>query len=302
MLIDWIRCDSYDDAKNYSHVLYLHEWHEKPFYWGKADNSFFGGHKRKYDGLHATGRYNSGYRHWIEGCLRHGAKLYIGRLDNMARTRIDDLENYLIATFGHVMNTKVDTVAADLVVEHIGSVPGSIRNHASQQQLGFQYFAYGSNMLTRRLTSADRAPSAKPAGIGYVIGRRLTFDKVSSDGSGKCDAQTTGTTTDRVYGVVFQIALADKVALDKAEGLDKGYAEERIDVVTAKGILQLDTYIATKKDPHLLPYHWYKAITVAGAVEHQLPMHYVEWLRAFESIEDPDVKRRAENEALLFVN
>src|SRR3990167_6529353 len=89
----------------------------------------------------------------------------------------------------------------------------------------FKYFAYGSNMLTRRLRAKKQAPSAKPIGIGYVAGRRLTFDKVSQDGSGKCDAEATGKKTDRVYGVIFEIALTDKVALGKAEGLRKGYAE-----------------------------------------------------------------------------
>jgi len=301
MVIDWVQCESYDDAKNHSRVIYLHEWNGKPFYWGKANNSFFGGHKRKYDGLHASGRYNSGYRHWIEGCLRHGAKLYIGRLDEHERTRIDDIENYLIVTFGHVMNTRIYAVAGDLVVEHKGAIPDSIRNHMFQQHVSFKYFAYGSNMLTRRLTAVDRAPSAKATGIGYVEGRRLTFDKASRDGSGKCDAHATGNRTDRVYGVIFEVSLSEKAALEKAEGLGKGYAEERVDVVTSTGIVEVDTYIATHKDPVLRPYHWYKAITVAGAVEHMLPQGYVEWLRTFESIEDVDATRRANNEALLFV-
>ena len=166
----------------------------------------------------------------------------------------------------------------------------------------FQYFAYGSNMLTRRLTAADRAPSAKPVGIGYVEGRRLTFDKVSQDGSGKCDAEATGKKTDRVYGVIFEIALTDKAALGRAEGLGKGYTEERVEVIASTGKVHLETYIATKKEPVLRPYHWYKAITVAGAVEHGLPKDYVEWLRTFESLEDPNVQRRAKNEALLFAS
>jgi hypothetical protein len=129
MVINWVQCERYDDAKDYSRIIYLHEWDGKPFYWGKANNSFFGGHMRQYDGLHASGRYNSGYRHWIEGCLRHGAKLYIGLLDEEARTRIDDIENLLICKYGHVMNTRICTVAADLVIEHIGAVPDSISNH-----------------------------------------------------------------------------------------------------------------------------------------------------------------------------
>ena len=157
-------------------------------------------------------------------------------------------------------------------------------------------------MLTRRLTAADRAPSAKPIGIGYVERRRLTFNKVSEDGSGKCDAEVTGKKTDRVYGEIFEIALTDKAALDEAEGLRRGYAEEHIEVITVAGKVRIKTYIATKKEPVLRPYHWYKAITVAGAVEHGLPKDYVEWLRAFESIEDPNAGRRAKNEALLFAS
>lgn len=166
----------------------------------------------------------------------------------------------------------------------------------------FRYFAYGSNMLTRRLTAANRAPSAKPLGIGYLEGLRLTFHKVSRDGSGKCDAERTGNDTDRVYGVLFEINSKEKDALDCAEGLGKGYKEEKVDVVTDSGNVRAITYIATEKEPVLRPYHWYKALTVAGAVEHGLPGHYVEWLRAFESVEDPNDSRRAENEALLFAS
>jgi gamma-glutamylcyclotransferase len=47
------------------------------------------------------------------------------------------------------------------------------------------YFAYGSNMFARRLSA--RTPSAMRIGTGFVEGRKLTFDKVSTDGSGKCE-------------------------------------------------------------------------------------------------------------------
>ncbi len=155
-------------------------------------------------------------------------------------------------------------------------------------------------MLTRRLRTSDRAPSAVVVCSGYLNGRRLTFDKMSQDGSGKCDAEQTQSQSDRVYGVVFEIALLEKPALEKAEGLCKGYRKENVEIITACGTCPAITYIATKKEPVLRPYHWYKALVVAGAVEHQLPKDYVEWLRAFESQEDPKADRRAKNEALLF--
>jgi hypothetical protein len=124
--IDWTLCATYDDAKNYSRVIYLHSWGDQPFYWGKAHNSFFGGHKRDRDGLNASGRYNAGYRHWIEGCLQHGAKLYIGVLDPDALACIDEVENYLIHTYGHVMNTKVHEPTRSLAILHVGDVPPCI--------------------------------------------------------------------------------------------------------------------------------------------------------------------------------
>ena len=164
----------------------------------------------------------------------------------------------------------------------------------------FLSFAYGSNMLTRRLTAPDRAPSAVRTSVGYVEGRRLTFDKVSQDGSGKCDAHATQSKTDRVYGVIFEIGDSDRARLDEAEGLEKGYEEQTVEVITPAGTIIAWTYIATKKEPALRPYHWYKALTIAGAVEHGLPDVYVEWLRTFDSIEDPKSDRRAKNEALLF--
>lgn len=123
MKIEWVLCASYEEAKDYSRVIYLHVWHDKPFYWGKAHNSFFGGHKRNKDGLHASGRYNSGYRHWIEGCLRHGGSLYIAKLDSVALKIIDEVENYLIHTYGHEMNTKVSVPLRTLRIEHTGQIP-----------------------------------------------------------------------------------------------------------------------------------------------------------------------------------
>lgn len=123
MEITWIRCNSYDDAKDYSRVIYLHQWNDKPFYWGKAHNSFFGGHKRVRGDLHASGRYNTGYRHWIEGCLKHGGRLYVGLLDQEAVAAINEVENYLIYTFGHEMNTRVVKPKKKLEIQHRGDVP-----------------------------------------------------------------------------------------------------------------------------------------------------------------------------------
>ncbi len=57
------------------------------------------------------------------------------------------------------------------------------------------------------------------SGNRVVDGYRLAFDKVSTDGSGKCDIERTGNTSDRVYGLLFSIAESEADALDDAEGL-----------------------------------------------------------------------------------
>jgi gamma-glutamylcyclotransferase len=107
------------------------------------------------------------------------------------------------------------------------------------------YFAYGSNMLSRRLRA--RVPSAMPIAKGFVSEHRLTFDKVSIDGSGKCDTEKTGVPKDRVYGVVYKIDGTDKPALDRAEGLGNGYAEKCVEVVTDGGTVLAKAYYATRK-------------------------------------------------------
>jgi cation transport regulator ChaC len=167
----------------------------------------------------------------------------------------------------------------------------------------FLYFGYGSNMLTRRLADPRRAPTARAVGIGYVEKHKLTFDKISRGtelNSGKCDMEATGNEGERVYGVLFSISTKDEAALDREEGLDRGYRKDRrVKVITADGEKTAVAYIATEKDPALLPYHWYRDFVIEGALEHGLPDEYVTWLRAFRSQPDPDRGRREENERIL---
>lgn len=160
-------------------------------------------------------------------------------------------------------------------------------------------FAYGSNMLSARMRHPERVPSARPIGVGYITGHRLSFDKVSKDGSGKCDAEQTQEVGDRVYGVLYSVDQSQKYRLDGAEGLNAGYKEKPVEVVTARGVTPAVVYCATTKDFSLKPYHWYKALVVAGAIEHRLPFGYVELLRTVESLPDQDAARRIQHERLL---
>lgn len=157
----------------------------------------------------------------------------------------------------------------------------------------FVYFAYGSNMLTRRLR--ERTPSARVIGAATLAGFELRWHKVSKDGSAKCDIVRSVAAGACVHGVLFEIALHDKPALDLAEGIGMGYREERVQVDGTHGAVEAWTYRATNIDPLALPYTWYKAIVVAGAREHGLPAGYVDALDAVRTKVDPRPERTAQN-------
>jgi len=148
-----------------------------------------------------------------------------------------------------------------------------------------RYFAYSTNMLTDRLR--ERVPSATVISIGQLAGHALRWDKRSSrDGSGKCDAEATGRQNDVVWGVVFELDAEDKPALDQAEGLGAGYVEKTVHVSTEAGPVAAVMYYAIDKDPSLRPYHWYKALVIAGAREHGLPVGYRSRLELVVTVSD----------------
>ena len=153
----------------------------------------------------------------------------------------------------------------------------------------FVNFAYGSNMLTRRMR--ERAPSARAVAVAVLSGYELRWHKISKDGSGKCDVVPIATTPDAVTGVLYEILTSEKGELDKAEGLGNGYAETEMVVESESGSTRALVYYATNVDPSAVPYTWYKALVVAGAKEHSLPVAYIRKLDAVSARVDSNVKR-----------
>ena len=147
-----------------------------------------------------------------------------------------------------------------------------------------RYFAYGSNMSTTRLH--ERTPSARPIGTGRLLRHALRWHKLGRDGSGKCDALFTGDQTDTVWGVLFDIAWAEKPWLDAAEGLGIGYFDREVQVVTASSTMLARTYQARpdKIDTALRPFDWYKEHVLRGAREHGLPAAYVAGIERIETV------------------
>lgn len=158
------------------------------------------------------------------------------------------------------------------------------------------YFAYGSNMSTRRLRA--RIASADPIGTGVLHRYSLVFHKVGrKDGSGKCDLIECR--SDYVLGVLFEFDTCQKPVLDRVEGLGAGYAERIVKVETESGqTLSAYTYIATLTDPALQPFGWYKRHVLEGAMEAGLTSEYIARIKVVPADEDPDKQREMKELAI----
>ena len=168
----------------------------------------------------------------------------------------------------------------------------------SEQQKEEQYFvcfAYGSNMLIKKLRS--RCPSAEKIGVCKIKKHNLKFHKVSKkDHSGKCDCEYTESETAEVYGVLFRIPKSEQTKLDEFEGLGKGYAKKKIGVTTIEeGKDTAVMYCATDeaKDPNKKPYVWYLNQVIEGAKENCLPDDYIAKISKVAADEDLDRARHA---------
>lgn len=155
------------------------------------------------------------------------------------------------------------------------------------------YFAYGSNLHIARFRR--RVPSARVIGPAVLKGYRLVFDKQGADDSGKCALVPDA---DEVHGVVYEMAAAERPALDAVEG---GYACRPCVVNTSKGGLEAYVYMAGSESmrPGLRPYHWYKLYVLHGARQHGLDPDYCARIAAQCSMDDPHGPRHRENCEIL---
>ncbi len=156
-------------------------------------------------------------------------------------------------------------------------------------------FAYGSNMLSTRLR--QRVPGARLVGTAKLRAYALRWHKVAKDGSGKCDI-VPAEPGSVVHGALYEIPAHEKQYLDRAEGLGFGYEEKDVLVECKTGLLKATAYVATHIDESILPFTWYRALVIAGAVEHGLPIAYVNGLRAIDAKLDADAQRHAQHMAL----
>ena len=159
---------------------------------------------------------------------------------------------------------------------------------------GVRYFAYGSNLLRERLLA--RCPGLVFSGLATLTAHRLTFDKASTDGSGKCAFEPADAS--EVLGVLWDVPDTELAKLDRAEGVGYGYERCQVTVQQADRESEVLTYQTTNRQAGLQPYDWYLALVLAGAEQQGMPPEYIDRLRTTPFRFDPDTNRRTRCTAL----
>ena len=148
----------------------------------------------------------------------------------------------------------------------------------------FLYFAYGSNLLPERIHLNN--PSATIKGIAELKGYKLDFFNKSLKWQGGA-ASLTASSSDSVWGVVWELDLADLTHLDKQERVGTVYKR-----ITVKVLLPdeetLDAYSyemleTVKEGGPTLPSAVYHHVIISGAKQNMLPESYLDYLRCLDN-------------------
>jgi gamma-glutamylcyclotransferase (GGCT)/AIG2-like uncharacterized protein YtfP len=135
------------------------------------------------------------------------------------------------------------------------------------------YFAYGSNLASRRLLA--RAPGARARGRARLAGWRLVADKPGRDGSAKVNIAPDPAGS--VWGALWELREQDLRELDRHEG---GYARVAVRVEAEAGALEATAYASPLRGAPGLARD-YKELVLEGAREQELP---AAWIAALEAL------------------
>jgi len=152
------------------------------------------------------------------------------------------------------------------------------------------YFAYGSNMRLPRIEA--RLGVCEVLGSASLKGYNLRFHKRGADASGKCNAYKTADGRQHVWGGLYKLSNSQAQRLDEFEG--QGYLRRRINLSFQYQAIEAYTYVALSQwiDEQLLPFDWYRALVIQGAIDFGLSSSYVRRLSAFHCEVDPQPSRR----------
>lgn len=152
----------------------------------------------------------------------------------------------------------------------------------------FLYFAYGSNLLAKRIHI--NCPSASRAGIGKLVDYRLDFTMYAKGWKGAV-ATIVPTEGKTVWGAIWKIASEEMRKLDKQEGVDSGaYFPHEVDIELPNGgKLKCRTYQQSNQPKQYVklsklpvdrrPSPVYLNVIIEGARESDLPEYYQVFLQ-----------------------
>ncbi|XP_059051238.1 gamma-glutamylcyclotransferase-like [Achroia grisella] len=152
----------------------------------------------------------------------------------------------------------------------------------------FLYFSYGANLLTFRIQMHN--PSAAFVSIARLDNYRLDFIRYSKFWGGP-NVTLVPTANAHVWGVIWRLHKDDMASLDNQIGVDRiKYYIQYLDVLTPyMGLFKCRVYIQKinplpRADNDVVPMErWpsatYKRIMILGAIEHDIPEYYIEYVK-----------------------
>ncbi|XP_025268249.1 gamma-glutamylcyclotransferase-like [Camponotus floridanus] len=152
----------------------------------------------------------------------------------------------------------------------------------------FLYFAYGSNLLAKRIHLSN--PTAVVKDIGYIKNFRLDFQRYSTRWHG-ASATIVETENSVVWGVIWELDRSNLSTLDYQEGVqDNIYRVLSVNVETPNGtILNCRVYQQCTNPKEYMklvdlsmdrrPSPLYLDTILKGAQENNLPTDYIELLK-----------------------
>jgi phage replication-related protein YjqB (UPF0714/DUF867 family)/gamma-glutamylcyclotransferase (GGCT)/AIG2-like uncharacterized protein YtfP len=156
-----------------------------------------------------------------------------------------------------------------------------------QRSVRHAYFAYGSNLCVRQM--AQRCPDAADprratlADHDWLINERGVATVEPVDGA-------------QVHGVLWQVSDHDLATLDSAEGVPVRYRRDRLTVDTDDGPAPAWVYIDHRVEAGP-PRPGYLERVIDGALHHELPQRWIEFLRRWDPTNWTHRHGKADDEA-----
>ena len=135
------------------------------------------------------------------------------------------------------------------------------------------YFAFASNMNQAQMKRW--CPASRFLKAVILEGYRFVYDGLSVSWDG-ATGNIVQSTTESVWGALYEITERDRLTLDAFEGYPRNYDHKDVDVRDREGkIDRAMTYFRTGR-PLSKPHPDYERIVIDGAKECGLPDDYIE--------------------------